>query len=56
MHHVSAQGVDERMINVHYYYYILKIIIAFDWQPVKHLEQWSNMFMSALVKNFTCEV
>ena len=21
MHHVSAQGVDERIINVHYYYY-----------------------------------
>ena len=21
MSHVSAQGVDERMINVHYYYY-----------------------------------
>ena len=21
MHHVSAQGVDKRMINVHYYYY-----------------------------------
>ena len=21
MHHVSAQGVDERMINVHYYFY-----------------------------------
>ena len=21
MYHVSAQGVDERMINVHYYYY-----------------------------------
>ena len=21
MHHVSAQGIDERMINVHYYYY-----------------------------------
>ena len=21
MHDVSAQGVDERMINVHYYYY-----------------------------------
>ena len=21
MNHVSAQGVDERMINVHYYYY-----------------------------------
>ena len=22
MYHVSAQGIDERMINVHYYYYI----------------------------------
>ena len=22
MYHVSAQGVDENMINVHYYYYI----------------------------------
>ena len=21
MYHVSAQGVDKRMINVHYYYY-----------------------------------
>ena len=21
MYHVNAQGVDERMINVHYYYY-----------------------------------
>ena len=21
MYHVSAQGVDERMVNVHYYYY-----------------------------------
>ena len=23
MYHVSAQGVDERVINVHYYYYVL---------------------------------
>ena len=23
MYRVSAQGVDERMINVHYYYYLL---------------------------------
>ena len=22
MYHMSAQGVDERMVNVHYYYYI----------------------------------
>ena len=21
MYHVSAQGIDERMLNVHYYYY-----------------------------------
>ena len=28
MYHVSAQGVDERMINVHYYYYsFLKITL-----------------------------
>ena len=24
MYHVSAQGVDERMINVHYYYYYIR--------------------------------
>ena len=23
MYHVSTQGIDERMINVHYYYYAL---------------------------------
>ena len=23
MYHVSAQGVDERMINIHYYYFIV---------------------------------
>ena len=26
MYHVSAQGVDERMPNVHYYYYCTKKI------------------------------
>ena len=24
MYHVSAQGLDERMINVHYYYYYVQ--------------------------------
>ena len=24
---------------------------VFDWQPVKFLEQWSNMLMSAVAKN-----
>ena len=23
MYHVNTQGVDERMINVHYYYYVV---------------------------------
>ena len=38
MYHVSAQGVDERMINVHYYYYCRNLMtcvslrtIAFGW-------------------------
>ena len=26
MYHVSAQGVDERMINVHYYYYYQSLV------------------------------
>ena len=29
MYHVSAQGVDERMINVHYYIIIIFRIIMF---------------------------
>ena len=28
MYHVSAQGVDERMINVHYYYYYCTYLVA----------------------------
>ena len=28
MYHVSAQGVDERMINVHYYYVLLHLLIC----------------------------
>ena len=26
MYHVSAQGIDERMINVHYYYYLKRFL------------------------------
>ena len=25
MYHVSTQGIDERMINVHYYYYYIEM-------------------------------
>ena len=27
MCHVSAQGIDERMINVHYYYYTFLVVL-----------------------------
>ena len=27
MYHVNAQGVDERMINVHYYYYCMAVVV-----------------------------
>ena len=30
MYHVSGQGVDERMINVHYYYYSVEISVLFN--------------------------
>ena len=33
MYHVSAQGVDERMINVHYFIIII-IIIIITWHPL----------------------
>ena len=26
MYHVSSQGIDERMINVHYYYYLISLM------------------------------
>ena len=26
MYHVSPQGVEEHMINVHYYYYVAKVV------------------------------
>ena len=29
MYHVSAQGVDERMVNVHNYYHYIFIIIIY---------------------------
>ena len=35
MYHVSTQGVDERMINVHYYYYsmMLSHLVLVVWAP-----------------------
>ena len=28
MYHVSAQGVDEHRINIHYYYYLVQDIVT----------------------------
>ena len=28
MYHVSAQGVDEHMINVHYFYYYYCVLVS----------------------------
>ena len=28
MYHVSAQGIDERMINVHYYHYLVEACVS----------------------------
>ena len=33
MYHVSAQGVDERMINIHYYYYLEEHVVQPESQP-----------------------
>ena len=48
MYHVSAQGVDEPMINVHYYYYyyLLQVLGRFGitvrvyLQQVRYLLRW----------------
>ena len=38
MYHVSAQGVDERMINVlYYYYYVIEQMVCVMEEPVGRL-------------------
>ena len=39
MYHVSAQGVDERMINVHYYYYVDIVVELLLKTVTHHLDQ-----------------
>ena len=34
MYHVSAQGIDERMINVHYYYITCQQYSVLVWSPL----------------------
>ena len=37
MYHVNTQGVDERMVNVHNYHYILNIIIIYKTRKITYL-------------------
>ena len=34
MYHVSVQGIDERMINVHYYYFGCGVLVSSIWKNV----------------------
>ena len=49
MYHVSAQGVDECMINVHYYYYDVERILCTDEETL-----WTDVEITlcADVENF----
>ena len=42
MYHVSAQGIDERMINVHYYYYYLKSLVVLFVEVNTVLKAWEE--------------
>ena len=46
MYHVSAQGVDERMINVHYYYYRFRIYAPLKSNRVLTADPCTQMFSS----------
>ena len=47
MYHVSAQGVDERMINVHYYYY---------YQVIRSLHKECVIVLSLYTCAFTSSI
>ena len=37
MYHVNARGIDERMINIHYYYYYIKLTVGKTKQNKKQI-------------------
>ena len=47
MYHVSAQGVDERMINVHYYYII--VIMSINSKLILDKQKEKKQFVNILV-------
>ena len=40
MYYVSAQGVDERMINIHYYYYDYDCIMSDEDVEISSDAEW----------------
>ena len=49
MYHVSAQGIDERMINVHYYYYLCTV--SFDLSQHRSALRCSLFSLQKLLSN-----
>jgi len=47
MYHVSAQGVDERMIKVHYYYYCLRCLVL--WRGSWSLNDWTRFPLASCI-------
>ena len=45
MYHVSAQGIDERMINVHYYYDHLFLANVHNHIPLHKIKAGDKMLM-----------
>ena len=49
MYYVSAQGINERMINVHYYYYYADVV----WIPWCCKGLFSQSELSLIADSFT---
>ena len=52
MYYVSAQGVDVRMINVHYYYYLYTYIIII-YIPIG-MHEWVKFYIWKCPRNSRC--
>ena len=55
MYHVCAQGVDERMINVHYYYYWLPSLLTNGSQTLSVLSDEAKLLTMLLQTHASTE-
>ena len=51
MYHVSAQGVDERMINVHYYYSVRHLSSLSSFKPELETHLFSSIYWSVYLSS-----